>query len=814
MSCVLYNQEPMALISYMETYFKHRPPDISLFSEDNFEVLIHKELFYQTQLMCLMIESTDSDYCCSNFTVICPMPKEDLELIVQFLYSGQLFSKSQKTATRVSKYLEEIFGFPPLHLNSSHGSKFEFTSNSIAEYPNSHLEESYDRKKLQSLASTSMQQEFSEELVTIKTESEDIFNETNLDEKNIHDPLATSFTQNGYRHIAPKKEVPEFNCAMCSSVFPHYDTLIRHIESVHEGKRAFQCVRCNLIFTDIETLNIHIETYCKGKNRNDEPKYHGSNLDKIICTICNMVSVSKRALGNHVARNHKNACIICFKPFDSKQHLEIHISNTHSLSDFRNFRRCVICDIAFTREDNHKLREHMESEHNIGYVCSICQMKFPSRVTLIQHKTQEHKMRKSNIKEDNLCNVCLKPFESKQELESHISNTHSLSDFRNFRRCVICDIAYTGEDSHKLEEHLKSEHHIAYACSICQMKFPSRLTLQQHKNQEHTSMKSKIKEYNLCSLCGKEFTNRRTYFEHISKSCKDWRGNKCLICNELFVSRALTMEHINANHPEINLYNCSECGSRFMSEKGLKDHISFAHGNNAENICPLCGKIMASKAVLRKHMAFVHDRKNNPRKFKCTLCEKSFSVKNALENHILSVHEGSKFQCPNCTEVFNSKKGLTLHIGQTHERSKLFQCSLCDSAFVQEKNFLKHVAFVHEKTIGNLCPHCGKNCMNPGEVQKHIAKVHVVGRPHKCEDCEKDYKTVFALKSHIKISHEGKRVECPVCQKPFTSNRTVKIHIEAVHEKKKPHVCDICNERFTQKGNLVIHKKGKHKLTL
>ena len=116
MSCALYNQEPMALISYMETYFKHRPPDISLFSEDNFEVLIHKELFYQTQLMCSMIKSTDSEYCCSNFTVVCPMPKEDLELIVQFLYSGRLFSKSQKAATRLSKYLEELFGFPLLHL--------------------------------------------------------------------------------------------------------------------------------------------------------------------------------------------------------------------------------------------------------------------------------------------------------------------------------------------------------------------------------------------------------------------------------------------------------------------------------------------------------------------------------------------------------------------------------------------------------------------------------------------------------------------------------------------------------------------------
>ena len=146
-------------------------------------------------------------------------------------------------------------------MNSSIGSKFEFTSNSIAEDPNSYLKESSGRKKLQSLISTSsIQQEFSEELVTIKTESEDIFNETDLDEKNIHDPLASSFTQNGYRHIAPKKEVPEFSCAMCSSVFPLYDSLIRHIESVHEGKRLFKCEICNHRSSQKSNLKTHLKS--------------------------------------------------------------------------------------------------------------------------------------------------------------------------------------------------------------------------------------------------------------------------------------------------------------------------------------------------------------------------------------------------------------------------------------------------------------------------------------------------------------------------------------------------------------------------
>ena len=63
---ILSNQEPMALTKYMERYFKDTTPDIHLFSQDNFEIPIHKELFYQTRLMRSMIKSANFDYCCSK----------------------------------------------------------------------------------------------------------------------------------------------------------------------------------------------------------------------------------------------------------------------------------------------------------------------------------------------------------------------------------------------------------------------------------------------------------------------------------------------------------------------------------------------------------------------------------------------------------------------------------------------------------------------------------------------------------------------------------------------------------------------------
>ena len=69
MNCTtLKSKEPMALAHKMESYFKKTPPDCSLFSKENFQIPIHKELLYQTQFMRDMVKSVSPD---SKIEVIC-----------------------------------------------------------------------------------------------------------------------------------------------------------------------------------------------------------------------------------------------------------------------------------------------------------------------------------------------------------------------------------------------------------------------------------------------------------------------------------------------------------------------------------------------------------------------------------------------------------------------------------------------------------------------------------------------------------------------------------------------------------------------
>jgi hypothetical protein len=108
MNRLLNSQEPLALTNYMETYFKHTL-QISLFYQDNFEIPIHKEVFYQTQLMHSMVKTTNYDYCCSKVSVICSLQNEELKMIAQFLYNGELIYMNQEEATQISRNLTELW---------------------------------------------------------------------------------------------------------------------------------------------------------------------------------------------------------------------------------------------------------------------------------------------------------------------------------------------------------------------------------------------------------------------------------------------------------------------------------------------------------------------------------------------------------------------------------------------------------------------------------------------------------------------------------------------------------------------------------
>ena len=79
------------------------------------------------------------------------------------------------------------------------------------------------------------------------------------------------------------------NCYICDSNFSNKALLLRHMKTVHEGKRPFQCDLCDTSYSRIETLTKHISKI--GTSQGDRcfilrPKLHQSlDFPLLYCKI-------------------------------------------------------------------------------------------------------------------------------------------------------------------------------------------------------------------------------------------------------------------------------------------------------------------------------------------------------------------------------------------------------------------------------------------------------------------------------------------------------------------------------------------------
>ena len=107
MDHLFYNKDPLAIVKYMDDYFKQIPPDCSLFSRDGHEILVHKEVLFQTRFMRQMIRTLDMEN--SDIKIVVPsLYRTELELVVKFLYNGEIYCPDPT----VFDDLTQLFGFP------------------------------------------------------------------------------------------------------------------------------------------------------------------------------------------------------------------------------------------------------------------------------------------------------------------------------------------------------------------------------------------------------------------------------------------------------------------------------------------------------------------------------------------------------------------------------------------------------------------------------------------------------------------------------------------------------------------------------
>lgn len=171
-------------------------------------------------------------------------------------------------------------------------------------------------------------------------------------------------------------------------------------------------------------------------------------------------------------------------------------------------------------------------------------------------------------------------------------------------------------------------------------------------------------------------------------------------------------------------------------------------------------------------------RKINDWKFKCFICNKSFTTVKIMKIHIKNNHSNAK-NCTICDEKIKTPISLNYHI-MSHSHGYSNICHFCGKGFQITCKLTAHIKKIHTKSNTIFtCDLCGVSTKLKEYIAKHMKTVHMKIKKFKCIHCEeREYSTQMGLNSHLYRYHEVEApIKCPDCNTGFTFNSELRGHI-------------------------------------
>lgn len=213
-----------------------------------------------------------------------------------------------------------------------------------------------------------------------------------------------------------------------------------------------------------------------------------------------------------------------------------------------------------------------------------------------------------------------------------------------------------------------------------------------------------------------------------------------------------------------------------------------------------------SSEHLNLSQPFQNSKGNKP--YKCSLCNKAFTRKHTLSEHIKGIHLGQKpYKCSLCDKAFAGRQALNRHI-RIHSEEKTFKCNFCDRVFRRKYDFKNHER-THTGEKPYICLFCRKMFAHSSYMAVH-SRIHRGERPYKCNLCNKTFAYKQYMNQHTR-SHSGvKPYKCSMCGKAFTDRQHLKRHTRT-HSREEPFRCHSCGKAFARKCDVEAHGKSlKH----
>jgi hypothetical protein len=201
------------------------------------------------------------------------------------------------------------------------------------------------------------------------------------------------------------------------------------------------------------------------------------------------------------------------------------------------------------------------------------------------------------------------------------------------------------------------------------------------------------------------------------------------------------------------------------------------------------------------------------RRFKCNVCTRSFKTGGPYRRHKAIVHNEKEADIWADWEALKVKLGLRTGakrtpIGSTTYtyKSTQFECNQCGTTCSGRKNYTNHLKDEHGyKTKAD---------------RRKEDKDGQFSEDQKCDYCEKSFKKSW-LRNHLAIMHRAEvllhhpeivlNTQCPACDLKFLGAHDLDKHSWEVHGKSsREWKCNVCEEEFANKHELLSHRKKNH----
>ena len=142
----------------------------------------------------------------------------------------------------------------------------------------------------------------------------------------------------------------------------------------------------------------------------------------------------------------------------------------------------------------------------------------------------------------------------------------------------------------------------------------------------------------------------------------------------------------------------------------------------------------------------------------------------------------------------------------------ILPCHLCNKILGSKYALKYHIKMSHERDGQEdyKCELCGKTFFHPRNVKRHMLTRHLGEKAHKCDICGKSFSQNANLKAHIQNVHnKEKKFECGFCGNFFSQESNLKRHTK-VHTGQRDHKCEICDKYFSQAEHLRKHTRKIH----